>query len=147
MTSKELSARILVEAEHAPYLEAIEVVPQSVSSEWLDALYQEQSPYQIQLIDWLKPPSARRSETHLTELFHKIEALKELGVHNYNLPFPLERQRYCASRMRRRFLRRLGAMSLLMPLDEWEKNKGKYYKALGLPRSPEKFLAHLKEQL
>ena len=37
--------------------------------------------------------------------------------------------------------------SLLMPLDEWEKNKGKYYKALGLPRSPEKFLNKLKEQV
>jgi TnpA family transposase len=37
--------------------------------------------------------------------------------------------------------------SMLMPLEEWEKNKGKYYKALGLPRSPEKFLDKHKAQL
>ena len=37
--------------------------------------------------------------------------------------------------------------SLLMPLEEWEKNKGKYYKALSLPRSAEKFLANLNERL
>jgi TnpA family transposase len=110
-TIKELSARILVEVEHALYLEAIDAVPESVSSEWLDALYQEHPRYQIQLIDWLKTPPAKRSETHLAELFHKIEALKELGVHRYNLPFPLERQRYYATRMRRRFPRRLRAMS------------------------------------
>ena len=110
-TIKELSARILVEVEHALYLEAIDAVPESVTSGWLDALYQEHPRYQIQLIDWLKTPPAKRSETHLTELFHKIEALKELGVHRYNLPFPLERQRYYASRMRRRFPRRLRAMS------------------------------------
>ncbi len=36
---------------------------------------------------------------------------------------------------------------MLMPRAEWEKNKGKYYKALGLPRSPEKFLDMLKAQL
>ena len=37
--------------------------------------------------------------------------------------------------------------SMLMPLEEWQKNKGKYYKALGLTRSPEKFLDKLKAQL
>ena len=37
--------------------------------------------------------------------------------------------------------------SLLMPQEEWEKNKGKYYKALGMPRSPDKFLDNLREQL
>jgi TnpA family transposase len=37
--------------------------------------------------------------------------------------------------------------SMLMPREEWEKNKGKYYKALGLPRSPEKFINKLKAQL
>lgn len=81
-------------------------MPESVSSEWLDGLYQGHPRYQIQLINWLKTPPAKRSETHLTELFHKIEALKDLGVHRYNLPFPLEKQRYYASRMRRRFPQR-----------------------------------------
>jgi hypothetical protein len=37
--------------------------------------------------------------------------------------------------------------SMLIPADEWAKNKGKYYKALGLPRSPEKFLNKLTAQL
>ncbi len=64
---KELSARILVEAERTQYLEVTEIIPEPVCTQWLDALYQEQPRYEIQLIDWLKTPPAKRSETHLTE--------------------------------------------------------------------------------
>ena len=48
---------------------------------------------------------------NLSELFDKIEALKSLDVHRYELPFPLERQRYYATRMRRRFPQRFKALS------------------------------------
>lgn len=108
---KELSARILVEAERAQYLEVTEIIPEPVCTRWLEALYQEQPRYQVQLIDWLKTPPAKRSEHHLTELFDKINALKALDVHRYELPFPLERQRDYASRMRRRFPQRFRALS------------------------------------
>ncbi len=44
-------------------------------------------------------------------MFAKIAALKALEVHRYALPFPLERQRFYATRMRRRFPQRFKAMS------------------------------------
>ena len=48
---------------------------------------------------------------NLWELFDKITELKALEVHRYELPFPLERQRYYATRMRRRFPQRFKALS------------------------------------
>ena len=106
---KEHSARIFVEAERAQYLEVTEIIPEPVYARWIKALYQEQPRYRVQLIDWLKTPPAKSSEQHLTELFDKIDALKALDVHRYDLPFPLELQRDYASRMRRRFPQRFRA--------------------------------------
>jgi hypothetical protein len=108
---KELAARILVEVEHELYLEVIEVVPEPVCAQWLDALYEVQPGYEIQLIDWLKTPPAKRSPSHLKELFDKIEVLQALEVHRHPLPFPLERQRFYASRMRRRSPQRFRSLS------------------------------------
>ena len=108
---KELTAGILVEAERAQYLEVIEVIPEAVCTRWLNALYEPQPAYSIQLIDWLKKPPEKRSEQHLEELFDRIDALKALEVHRYDLPFPLERQREYALRMRRRFPQRFRALS------------------------------------
>ena len=108
---KELSARILVEAEYALYQEVLEVIPEPVCAQRLDALYEVNSKYDFQLIDWLKTPPGKRSKSNLNELFDKIEALQALEVHCHTLPFPLERQRFYASRMRRRFPQRFRSLS------------------------------------
>jgi len=110
-TLREWAAGILVEVEHAQYQDVIAAIPESLCMQWLDALYQHHPRYQVQLIDWLKAPPAKRSEMHLWELFDKITELKSLDVHRYELPFPLERQRYYATRMRRRFPQRFKALS------------------------------------
>ncbi len=110
-TLKELVAGILVEVERAQHQEVTDIVPEPVYTRWLDELYREHPRYHLQLIDWLKTPPAKRSETNLTELFDKVAALKAFDVHRYDLPFPLERQRYYASRMRRRFPQRFKALS------------------------------------
>jgi hypothetical protein len=90
---KELSSRILVEVERAQYLEVTEIIPEPVCMRWLDALYREQPRYQIQLIDWLKTPPAKRSEQHLTELFDRIDTLKALNVHRYDLPLSFRKSK------------------------------------------------------
>tara|TARA_R110001592_G_scaffold254129_3_gene517540 strand:- start:89926 stop:92844 length:2919 start_codon:yes stop_codon:yes gene_type:complete len=108
---KELSARILVEAEYTLYQEVLKVVPEPLCAQWLGALYEVQPRYEVQLIDWLKTPPGKRSPSNLRELFDKIEALQALEVHRYSLPFPLERQRFYASRMRRRFPQRFRSLS------------------------------------
>lgn len=75
------AAGILIEVEHTQYQDVIAVIPESVCTQWLDALYQPHPRYQVQLIDWLKTPPAKRFEMNLSELFDKIEVLKSLGVH------------------------------------------------------------------
>src|SRR5512143_1437842 len=78
---KELIASILAQVERSQYLEVLNIVPEAVCQAWQKQLYTLHPHYQVQLIDWLKIPPAKRSPKHLIEVFDKIAQRKALGVH------------------------------------------------------------------